>query len=71
MLLLEQNTIKKKQVNKNNIIKLNTINDKNEKQKMQAIKNSTIYAKESELDYYLLSLYYMILYKNYSKEKNT
>ena len=58
MLLLEQDTIKKKQVNKNNITKLDASNI-NDKYKVKKIQDSTIYARKSELDH-LVGLYYLI-----------
>lgn len=38
---------------------------------MNAISNSTVYAKESKSDYYLLKFYYLVFLKRYIKEINT
>ena len=57
MSLLKQNTIKKKQVDENNVIELNTGNNSNE-YKLEIIYNSTVYI--IKLASYLLELYYLI-----------
>lgn len=70
MLLLEQNTTRKGQIDKK--IKYTTefnTNNNNKKYKMGEIRDSPIYTKES--DGYLSRLYYLIALKSYSKEKNT
>ena len=58
MLLLEQNTTKKRWVDENNAIKLNTGNDSGE-YKLDAISNSAVYARKSESGY-LPGLYYLV-----------
>ena len=68
MSLLEQNTNRKRQVNKNNITKLDAGNNEGNKYKMKAICNSAVYIKESTG--YLLRLYYLVFLKNYLKKEN-
>ena len=41
-----------------------------EKYKLEAIQNSVVYTKESKSGH-LLSFYYLVLWKEYSKEENT
>ena len=57
MLLLEQDTIKKKQVK--TIIELGKSNNK--KYKVKAIHDSESYAKELNSGYYLSDFYYFVL----------
>ena len=68
MLLLKQNTIKKKQIDKNET-KLNAGND-SKGYKVEAICNSAVNAKESKSDN-LPNLYYLIPWKDYIEEGNT
>lgn len=68
MLLLEQDIIRKKQVDKNNIIELDIGNNK--KYKIEAIYNSMVYAKESKLEHQL-GFYYLVLWKKYLEKENT
>ena len=67
MSLLEQNTIKKEQIEK--VLELDAGNN-SEKYDMEAIWDSTIYANESESGY-LPGLYYLVVWKGYCKEDNT
>ena len=69
MSLLEQNTTRKGQVNEN-ATELDASNNKGGKYKVEAICNSAIYAKKSELGHQL-GLYYLGFWKNYLKEENT
>ena len=57
MSVLEQNTTKKKQINKNNTIKLNT-NKYSREYKVKAVCNGVVYTKESTS--YLLRFYYLV-----------
>ena len=59
MLLLKQNINKKKQVDENNATKLDAGNKNSGKYKIEAICNSAVYTRESEL-VQLLGLYYVI-----------
>ena len=67
MLLLKQDTIRKRQVD-NNTTKLEIGNDKSGKYKVRAICDSAVYARK--LEGYLLGLYYLIFWKSYLKERN-
>ena len=69
MLLLEQDIIKKRQVNKNNVTKFNTGNNKSGKYKVKAIWDNAVYRKESKLGYFS-KLLYLIFGKNYLEEEN-
>ena len=69
MSLLEQITTRKKQVNKNNIIKLNVSNN-SKNYKIEAICDCVVYAKKSKSNY-LLELYYLVFWKDYLEKKNT
>ena len=68
--LLKQDTIGKKQVDKNNIRKLDINNNESSKYKIKAVWNSAVYAKKSESDY-LPGLYYLVSWKSYLKKKTT
>lgn len=68
MSLLEQNTTKKK-VDNNNMVKLDTNNNKNREQKVKTIQDSTVSIKE--LISYLLERYYLVFQKKYSEKKIT
>ena len=68
MSLLEQNTIKKKWVDDENVSKLNVGNESGEYE-VEAIRDSAIYAKEVDGD--LPGLYYLVTWKGYLEEKNT
>ena len=67
MSLLEQDTTMKKRVE--TVIKLDKSNSK--KYKVKAICDNEVYAKKSNSDYHLSSLYYLVLWKSYSADKNT
>lgn len=67
MSLLEQDSNKKKQVNKN-VIKLDVGNNKNKEYKVKVICNNATYRKESKLDH-LLEAYYFMSWNNYPEEK--
>lgn len=70
MSLLEQVITKKRWVNKTMYqIELNKSNSK--ENKVKAICNNKIYAKELNSSYHLLGLYFLISWKNYPQEKNT
>lgn len=67
--LIKYNTTKKEQVDKaTSQLKLKD-DDKSKEYEIEAIFNSTVYARESKSDY-LPSLYYLVLWKSYSKEDN-
>ncbi len=69
MLLLEYDITKKEQVNKT-IIQLKFETGDNEREyKVKGIRDSIVYAKESEG--YLLGLYYLVSWKDYLKKENT
>lgn len=72
MSLLEQDITKKRQVDKI-MSKLEFVNgkSKNSKYEIKTIWNSAVYAKQSETKAYLSNLYYLILWKEYSKKDNT
>ena len=58
MLLLEQDTIRKRRVDKNNVTKLDVGNNKSGKYKMKTIYNNAVNTRESPS--YLSRLYYLI-----------
>ena len=66
MSLLEQDTTRKKWVDKN-VIKFEACNSK--EYKIEVIWDSTVYANKTKG--HLLSLYYFIAWKKYFKEKKT
>lgn len=69
ILLLEQNTFRKKQVDKKvRLIEFDTSNN-NKEYKIETIQDSTIYTKESKS--HLPRLYYLVSWKDYFKKKNT
>lgn len=67
MSLLEQDTTRKEQVK----IAIKPNNDNSKEYKVEVICDSEVYVKKSDSTYYLPSLYYLILWKGYSKKKNT
>ena len=70
MLLLEQDTTKKRRVDKKvKQIEFNA-GDSSGKYELETIQDSTVYTKESESGH-LPSLHYLALWKGYPKEKNT
>ena len=70
MSLLEQDTTRKKQVDDENVEELDASNKGAGEYEVKAIQNSAVYARESESGY-LPSLYYLVSWKEYPKEKNT
>lgn len=66
MLLLEQDTIRTRWIDK--VMKLNVGNSK--EYEVERIWDSEIYIIESKI-YFLPSLYYWVLWKDYHEEKNT
>lgn len=69
VLLLKQNTTRKKQVEEN-VTQLEFRASDHEEYKIEGICNNIIFAKELEIGY-LLVFYYLIFWKDYLKEKNT
>ena len=70
MSLLKQDTTKKRRVDKKvRQIEFDTGDNESGEYKVEAIWNSTIYARESELGY-LLGLSYLVLWKRYLEEEN-
>ena len=69
MSLLEQDTTKKRRLNKN-ATELDAGGNNSGKYKMEAIWDSVVYAKESESSH-LLGLYYLVSWKGYLEEENT
>ena len=69
MLLLEQDTTKKGQV-ENNVTQLEFKAGDDAEYKVEAIWDSAVYARELEARH-LPGLYYLILWKNYPEEENT
>lgn len=67
--LLEYNIIRKKQVDKITIQLEFKAGDYSKKDKVKGIRDTTVYVKESEG--YLPNFYYLVLQKDYPKEKNT
>lgn len=65
VLPLEQDNIK----NRQEFSLLEFEADNNKKYKVKVIQDSTIYAKEANK--HLLKLYYLVVWKGYSEEKNT
>ena len=70
MSLLKQDTIKKGQINKNKIIKLDVSNKNSKKYKTEIIYNNIVYTRELELSH-LLRLYYLVFAKDFLKKENT
>ena len=58
MSLLKQNTTKTRQIDKNNVTKLDAGGNKDGKYKVESIYNSAVYAKESAD--HLSRLYYLV-----------
>ena len=58
MSLLEQDTIRETQVDKNNATKLDASNNNSKKYKIEIIYNNVVYIKESKN--YLSKLYYLV-----------
>ena len=70
MSLLEQDTTRKGQADKKVRQMEFDFGDNGHEYKIEAIWDSTVYAKESKSGY-LPGLYYLVLWKEYSKEENT
>ena len=70
MLLLEQDTTRKGQVDKEIRQMEFDIGNEKEEYELEAIWDSVVYAKESELGH-LLGLYYLVSWKRYPEEENT
>ena len=68
--LLKQDTIRKRWVDDENTAELDAGDNKSGKYKVEAIRNSEVYARGSESGH-LLGLYYLVLWKRYPEEKNT
>ena len=69
MSLLEQDTTRKGQVDENNVTELNAGDNKGGEYKVEAIRDSAVYARESAG--HLLGLYYLVSWKRYLEEENT
>ena len=69
MSLLEKNTTKKGQVDEN-ATELDASDDEGGEYKVEAIRDSLVYAKESESGR-LPGLYYLVFWKGYPEEENT
>ena len=69
MLLLKQDTTKKKRVHEENKEELDA-SDNSREYKVEAIWDNTVYAKELESGH-LPGLYYLVSWKGYPEEENT
>ena len=69
MSLLEQDTTKKGRVSKE-VLELDAGNEDSEKYKVEAIRDSAVYANKLESGY-PLGFYYLVAWKGYPKEENT
>ena len=69
MLLLEQDTTRKRRVDEN-ATELDAGKDDSGEYKVEAIWDSAVYAKESESGH-LPELYYLVSWKSYLEEENT
>ena len=71
MVLLEQDTTRKRQVDKNatKLAKLDVSNNEGGKYKVKAICNNAVYKKKSAG--HLSRLHYLVSWKSYLKEENT
>lgn len=58
-------------MDKNNVMELDTGDNKGGEYKVENIKNSALYSTELESGYHPLELYYLIFWKEYLEEKNT
>ena len=65
--LLEQDTIRMRQMNEFSVPEFEPGNDK--EYKVEAIRDSAVYTKEA--DRYLPGLYYLVAWKGYQEEENT
>ena len=69
MSLLEQDITRKERVDDENVAELDA-NNESEKYEVEAIRDSKVYARESELGH-LPGFYYLVLWKRYPEEENT
>ena len=69
MSLLKQNTTKKRRVDKN-MTELDPGDNDSREYKVEVIRDSTVYVRESESDH-LPGLYYLVSCKGYLEEENT
>ena len=67
--LLEQDTTKKERMHEEKAEKLDT-GDNSGEYEVEAIRDSAVYATESESGH-LLGLYYLVSWKGYPEEENT
>ena len=70
MSLFEQNITRKEPVDDENVEELDAGNKREGEYKLEAIRNSAVYARESKWGH-LPSLYYLVFWKGYPKEENT
>ena len=71
MSLLEQDTTRKGRVNEEvKQMEFDSSDDESGEYKVEAIRDSTVYARESESGH-LPSLYYLVSWKGYPEEENT
>ena len=71
MSLLEQDTTRKKEVDENvRQIDFDAGDNKGREYEVEAIRNSTVYARKSKAGH-LPGLYYLISWKGYSEKENT
>ena len=71
MSLLEQDTTRKRRMDEKTVEQLEfKAGSDNEEYKVEGIRDSVVYARESE-EGYLPGLYYLISWKGYPKDKNT
>ena len=69
ILLLKQDTTRKRRVDENNATKLDAGDNEGSEYKVEAICDSAVYARESAG--HLPRLYYLVSWKSYQKEENT
>ena len=70
MSLLKQDTTRKKRVDDENAEELDVGDKKAGEYKVEAIRDSAVYARESESGH-LLGFYYLVSWKRYPEEENT
>ena len=71
VLLLEQDTTRKGRVDENDAAELDAGDNEGGEYKVEAIRDSAVYARESESGHNLPGLYYLVSWKGYPKEENT
>ena len=69
MLLLKKDTTRKERVHEENVEELDAGDDRGEDE-VEAIRDSVVYARESESGH-LPGLYYLVFWKGYPEEENT